>query len=321
MAPLVRALQESGDEVTLTARDHAQTIELARSEWSDVRVIGGSSPGGRLGKMTALMGRANELRAFARTWRPDVAFSHGSYAQIVAARLAGVPSVTMMDYEHQPANHLSFRLAGHVIVPEAFPGAALRKFGARGKVVRFTGYKEELYLDGFRPDPGTTAKLRLDSAKIVAVLRPPPDGALYHRVVNHRFDELLQLACSRSDVTAVVLPRSPHQAQGYVAAGALVPAHAVDGRSLLAAADLAIGAGGTMNREAALLGTPTYTIFAGRLAAVDAELIREGRMVDLRPPAAVPEFVKKRTRDAVTPADRGSRIRETVLRTLREAAG
>ena len=53
-----------------------------------------------------------------------MALSHGSYAQIVAARLARVPAVTMMDYEHQPANHLSFRLARRVIVPATFPEAS-----------------------------------------------------------------------------------------------------------------------------------------------------------------------------------------------------
>jgi ABC-type spermidine/putrescine transport system permease subunit I len=91
-----------------------------------------------------------------------------------------VPLVTMMDYEFQPANHLSFRLARRVIVPEAFPADALRRFGARnGKVVRYPGFKEELYLAGFRPDASVLDELGLDRGGVTAVLRPPPDGALY----------------------------------------------------------------------------------------------------------------------------------------------
>ena len=57
-----------------------------------------------------------------------------------------------------------------------------------------------------------------------------------------------------------------------------VPDGAVDGQSLVAGADLVVSAGGTMNREAVVLGTPVYTTFAGRLGGVDERLIAEGRL-------------------------------------------
>jgi hypothetical protein len=44
------------------------------------------------------------------------------------------------------------------------------------------------------------------------------------------------------------------------------------------AADAVISAGGTMNREAAVLGVPTWTTFAGQLGAVDRWLIEQGRL-------------------------------------------
>ena len=44
----------------------------------------------------------------------------------------------------------------------------------------------------------------------------------------------------------------------------------------MAGADLVVSAGGTMNREAVVLGTPVYTTFAGRLGGVDERLIAEG---------------------------------------------
>ena len=121
--PILRSLRERGDEVVLTARDHAQTVELASKRWPELSVVGGSSPAGRTKKALAIAGRAVALRRVARAERPDVAFSHGSYAQVLAARSAGVPSLVMMDYEHQPANHISFRLAQRVIVPHPFPDA------------------------------------------------------------------------------------------------------------------------------------------------------------------------------------------------------
>ncbi len=316
--PLVNALRERGDQVLLTARDHAQTEQLARRRWPDVRIVGGSSPPGRLKKALSIGARASALRRFARTEQPHVAFSHGSYAQIVAARAARIPAVTMMDYEHQPANHLSFRLARRVIVPEAFPAEALRRFGARpGKVVRYPGFKEQLYLEGFEPDPAVLDELGLDQSRVIAVFRPPPEGALYHRGANERFDEVLDAARRRQEVQVVLLPRTPEQAERY--ADGVFIAEGVDGSSLLALADVVVGAGGTMNRESAILGTPTYTVFGAKLAAVDRELMREGRLRDLREPGTRADLVKKETSPAngSTVADK---IRDLVLATIDQVA-
>lgn len=321
LSPVVSRLRADGHEVVLTVRDHAQTLGLARRNWGTFAVIGGPSPADRLAKGRAIARRAEALRRFAELRKPTVAFSHGSYAQLLAARLTGLPAVTMMDYEHQPANHLSFRLAGNVIVPAVFPDRALRRYGARrAHVVRYPGFKEELYLTDLQPDRAVLNELKLDPERVIVVLRPPPDGALYHRMTNDRFAEILQLAADREAVQAVVLPRSADQARRYAARrGVLVPERPVDGSSLLALADVVVGAGGTMNREAALLGTPTYTVFAGRLGAVDAHLIRSGRMHDLRDPAVEPSFVKKQPY-AIGGPSRAAAILQIIIETIESAS-
>jgi uncharacterized protein len=320
LAPVVERLRGDGHEVVLTARDHAQTVELARARWPDVQVIGGQSPPGRAAKGLQIARRAESLRAFAQRERPDVAFSHGSYAQLVAARAAAVRGVTMMDYEHQPANHLSFRLAQRVIVPQVFPGPALRRFGAARKVVRYPGFKEELYLHGFQPDPSVLHELGLDGSRVIAVFRPPPEGALYHRIANERFDDVLRNALV-AEVQVVLLPRTREQHERYRALDPAVriPERAVDGSSLLALADLTVGAGGTMNRESAILGTPTYTLFAGKLGAVDAELIRLGRLIDLRQVGSTPQFEKKPV--GATSASNAAAIMETLMAPLADVRG
>jgi uncharacterized protein len=318
--PIVRRLQDEGHEVLLTARDHAQTVELATGHWPDLRVVGGRSPGGVGAKGRAIAGRAMELRRLAAAEQPDVAFSHGSYAQLVAARMARVPAVTMMDYEHQPANHLSFRLARVVVVPEAFPAAELRRQGGARKVRRYPGFKEELYLAELEPDPAVLADLGLDPERVIAVFRPAPHGALYHRGENLRFDDLVSQAVGSEGVQAVVLPRSAEQRPHFREHGATVPDHAVDATSLLALADVTIGAGGTMTRESALLGTPTYTVFAGKPAAADRALIEAGRLIDLRQGGSRLEL-RKRT-SPPSPPDRGraDAIAEAVLGAIYEAA-
>src|SRR6267378_2498672 len=193
--PFFRALipefKQRGHQVELTARDYAQTVELARTAGLTPVVIGGHGGGKLAGKAGNLVGRASSLAKWARGRGLDLAISHNSYAQIAAASGLGIKTVTLMDYEHQPANHLAFRLASRVIVPRAFPNSALRRYGAtRGKVKRYEGTKEDVYLADFRPDPAFTETLRslgVAPGDVLVVVRPPAAEALYHRFENELF--------------------------------------------------------------------------------------------------------------------------------------
>jgi predicted glycosyltransferase len=64
-----------------------------------------------------------------------------------------------------------------------------------------------------------------------------------------------------------------------------MPREALDGANLIAAADLVVSAGGTMNREAAALGVPAASIYAGKWAAIDEQLAQDGRLQKLKSPA------------------------------------
>lgn len=279
--PLSRTLRQRGHDLWVTVRDHAQTLPLSRQDWPDAEVVGSASPASRLGKTLGIGGRIVQLAWRAGAEKPDVAVSLNSYAQIAAAKLARVPSVTLMDYEYQPANHLAFRLATRVVVPKVFPDGALARFGASPeRVTRFDGFKEELYLDRTFDLPAWPTER--DPDLIYALFRPPPVGALYHSGDNARFAALVAEAAQRDDVRALVLPRWETQRAAYSRNGLDVPTHVLDGLATLRSIDIFIGAGGTMSREAALLGVEAYTMFAGSLASVDSELIASGRLRDLR---------------------------------------
>jgi predicted glycosyltransferase len=287
--PFFRALipefVSRGHQVEITARDFAQTVELATNAGMMPHVIGGHGGGSITGKAGNLIGRAGALRKWARDRGFDLALSHNSYAQIAAAAALGVKAVTLMDYEHQPANHLAFRLASRVIVPRAFPSAELKKYGASTrKVRRYKGTKEDVYLADFVPDPAfaeTLLGLGVERNDVLVVVRPPAREALYHRFENELFDELLVHLSSHDDVKIILLPRSNAQRADYETrklANLIMPLRALDGANLIAAADVLVSAGGTMNREAAALGVPAVSIYAGKWAAIDQELIDEGRL-------------------------------------------
>jgi predicted glycosyltransferase len=230
--------------------------------------------------------RVRDLARWARGFAADVALSHNSYGQIVAARALGCKVVTAMDYEGQPANHLAFRLAHVVLVPEALRGSRIARQGASRRRVRYyAGFKEELYLGDFSPDPDVVESLGLArNGSPLVVVRTPPSRAAYHRFGNPLFASALE-RLGGSGVRCVALVRHAEQRSAIAALGfanIAVPEHAVDSRSLMYQADLVIGAGGTMTREAALMAVPTYSVFAGEQPAVDRELERQGRLRRLR---------------------------------------
>jgi uncharacterized protein len=282
---LIPEFTARGHQVEITARDFAQTVELATKVGMMPHVVGGHGGGTFRGKAGNLVGRAASLRKWARDRGFDLAVSHNSYAQIAAAAALGIKAVTLMDYEHQPANHLAFRLASKVIVPRAFPAKELRKYGASmRKVHRYQGIKEDVYLADFNPDPDFVRTLRtlgVAAAEKLIVARPPAREALYHRFENELFDELIAHLSSRDQVKTILLPRTDVQRAAYEKrdlSNIIMPQEAIDGANLIAAADLVISAGGTMNREAAALGVPAVSVYAGQWAAIDEELVREGRL-------------------------------------------
>ena len=282
--PLVALLEQRGHEVSISAREFAQTVELLEDAGLPHTVVGPPHAGAsRLAKVRTMASRLHALRSYARGRGFDVALSHASHELPLAARSLRIPSSYAFDYEYARAQHgLGCRAATRVVVPEVIPQERLTRLGARArKVVRYAGLKEEYYLDGFAPEDGVLEALGIDRSRIVVVVRTPPEVSLYHLHGNELFDGVLDRLGRDPSVHAVVLPRTPEQ-RDAIAARALpslvVPDRAVDALSLVALADLVVSAGGTMNREAVALGTPVYTTFSGRLGAVDADLVARGRL-------------------------------------------
>ncbi len=283
---LLKPIAERGNEILITARDFAETVELAALTGLKAETIGAYGGRALSRKAGNLLQRARALKRWARDLSLDLALSHNSYSQLVAARMLGLRSVTLMDYEFQPANHLAFRLATRVIVPAAFPTDSLRKFGAHSeKVCRYDGTKEDVYLADFQPDPDFRERLNalgVGIEDVLVVMRPPARDALYHRFENDLFTELFEWICSQPGVRIILLARNASQQQAYAGCAGtrvILPQQPLDGANLIAASDLVVSAGGTMNREAAALGVPAITTFAGKWAAIDEQLVRENRLV------------------------------------------
>ncbi len=293
MRPVIEQLRADGHEVVVTARDFAQTLALCDRFGIDHEAIGRHRGAGLAGKARGLADRSLALTRYARGRGFDLALGHGSNDITVAAALLRIPCSTTFDYEWATVQHtVNCRLAQTVVVPDLIPAERLYRYGARGKIAAYAGLKEEYYLSDFEPDEGVLAELGLDPALPIAVVRTPPAVSLYHRFENDLFGSVLQ---QLRGTQTVVLPRTEEQrAELADTGGFIVPAHAIDAQSLIAFADLMVSAGGTMNREAVALGTPVFTVFEGRLGAVDERLIADGRLRRLRSPDDV--VLEKRAR-------------------------
>jgi uncharacterized protein len=295
--PIIGVLRGRGHEVMVTARDYAQTLQLLELHDIPHTAFGRHGGASRARKLASLVGRTWRARGIAARGDLGLAFAHGSNDLALAAASLRIPAVNMFDYEFAVQQHnIGCRLARRVMTPDRIPPERLARYGAGPeKLAQFPGLKEEYYLSDFEPDSGIIDRLGVDATRVTVVIRPPPDVSLYHRRANRLFPEVVARLGTHEGVHAIVVPRTEEQrtfVKSLRLPSLIVPDGAIDAQSLIAAADLVVSAGGTMNREAVALGTPVYTTYGGRLGGVDEALIREGRLRPLTSANAI-ELTKR----------------------------
>jgi predicted glycosyltransferase len=158
------------------------------------------------------------------------------------------------------------------------------------RLMKYPGIKEDVYVPRFQPAPGIREEFGVSANHIMVTVRPPASDAHYH---SNESDELFQLTvkhlCQNDRIRIVMLPRNKKQEEAvrqqwsdhFQAARIVIPSRVVDGLNLIWYSDLVISGGGTMNREAAALGVPVYSIFRGKFGAIDRYLCSRQRMVSI----------------------------------------
>lgn len=295
--PIVDELRKRGFDVVLTARDAFQVCDLADQKGIAYQKVGRHYGKNRLAKVTGLFYRALQLAPFAMREKPDIALSHGARSQIIISNLLGIPTVLMADYEF--AQYPPMMKPKWEMVPEVIPDASL--CCSKERIRKYPGIKEDVYVDRMRLDPEFLHKLGISGDSMVITVRPPATEAHYHNPeAEALFTRFMDRACGRDDVRVVLLPRNKRQGETIMAeapqwfenARTVIPKGAVDGLNLLWYSDLVVSGGGTMNREAAALGVPVYSIFRGKTGAIDRHLQEEGRLVMITTAAEVDQNIK-----------------------------
>ncbi len=285
--PIVRELEARGYRVVLTARDAFQVAEMAELKGLRCLRIGRHYGKNRFAKVAGVFLRALQLAPVALREKPILAVSHGARSQIIACNLLGIPTVLLADYEHSrtpPLMRPSWEL-----VPEPIPATSCH---ARPERVRkYPGIKEDVYAWTLEPDSAILESLGCRPGELVIVVRPPATEAHYHNPESEPiFAAVMDRCLEHPNARVILLPRNRRQLEWirgqwprwFDTGRVVVPDRAIDGLNLLWHADLVVSGGGTMNREAAALGVPVYSIFRGPTGAVDQDLERKGRLVMIR---------------------------------------
>jgi len=286
LEPIIRSLRQSGIEVRITAKPQSQTLELAAARGIDVQRVGGGDFSKRWQKITGGGLRALRLAAWAgRGGRPRLLIS-SSMSAGPAAWLLRVPSVALLDYEHKAVRPLALG-AKAVWLPDVLRGTPLPRGAAR--VARyFPGLKENLYLDSWTFDrDAERRRLGVEQSEYLVVARPPASTAHYAVEQSDRMWRTAMRTVLRwPNVRILISPRNQAQAaelsRDQQTDRLRIIEAMIPGPGLVCAADLVLGGGGTMNREAAVLGVPVWSSFCGPTAHIAEGFAGEGRLRWLR---------------------------------------
>jgi predicted glycosyltransferase len=282
--PIIEELKKKGYEVFLTARNSYQVCELLRLHNISCPIVGRHYGKKWILKFLGTALRALQLLPLVMREKPGVAVSHGSRAQILVSSLLGITNVLMFDYEF--TNTTKFLHPDWTFVPEVIPDDRVHQ--KLDRVLRYPGLKEDVYASRLKPDPNVRKLLGIREGELIVTVRPPATEAHYHNPEGEQFlAATLQYLLDQPGGRVVMLPRNGNQESSLRSSWAraiqeqriIIPGQALDGLNLIWNSDLVISGGGTMNREAAALGVPVFSIFRGRMGAVDQYLAKTGRLI------------------------------------------
>jgi uncharacterized protein len=282
--PIISKLTQKGMESIITAREYAQTIELLDLWKMKYQLIGKHAGKNKARKILNLFGRAGELRNFIKGKNISLAVSHGSRTQVMTAKFSGIRSLVMMDYEYTE-NRIFNYLGNYILMPAIIPEKRLKDAGINlKKLMRYNGFKEEIYLQSFKPDSDFRKSLGINDDEILIVIRPPAIVSNYHNINSEKlFLSSVKYFSSFDNAKIILLSRTESDKKlmedSNLISKVIFLEKPVDGLQLLYHADITLSGGGTMNRESALLGTETYSIFGGKRPYID-EYLFENKMLN-----------------------------------------
>jgi uncharacterized protein len=332
LRPVIEELRALGHEVEVTARDYGQTFKLLRMYGMRFHPIGKHWGKNRIMKYLSVLTRGVSLAVFALGRRFDAAFCHGARSLFFATRVLRVPLVVLDDYEHTTVPAFMMRWISMQLAPDVIPADIFERQGLdRRKLCLYPGLKENLYIHDLEPDPSVLTETGMDPSKVLILVRPPATMAHYAVPESEQFFfEIMEYLHSRAEAQILLVPRTAGQKKElerhrreYGWTNVFIPDRVYEGPRMIRSMDLLISGGGTMNREAAALGIPTYSIYQGPIGAVDRSLMESGRLEhvsEMQSVRNIPMVKRSVSREAYG-KEHGARARSLIVGKIIECAG
>ncbi len=293
--PVIKEVKKLGFDVLVTARVYGYLEGVLRL--LDVKFkIAGFHHVSLKEKLISSIKRMEALFRMVKDKGVGAVVSKASPEAVRVGFGLSLPVVTVYDNEHnEPQCRLTFPLSSSLIVPEVFPGDKLNLYGgALARTVKFKGVCEVAHLKGFKPNIKVLKEVGVKKGERFIVFRSPPYTSSY--LLSYKSDNLAGILSmlKKARVKVLLFPRSSLEekiARRVFKDEVVVVGKAVDTLSLYFFSSLVISGGGTMCREAALLGVPSISFFPGEPPAVNRLLEKKGLLVHAKSPIEVKEWV------------------------------
>ena len=282
----------------ISSREYAEIQKLLNKLHIENKVIGRHYGGLIINKMLGLIIRNTSL--FFKVPKFDISLSHGSVNSIHVAKMRLKRVINFTDNEKASfGNKISFRFVDYLITPTAISVDSLVKQGAKEEnVIQYNGFKEDVYVADFRPDPNFLDDLPFDD---FITIRPEALQAAYVSKNAKTIVPQLLSEFVKENVNVLYLPRYPEDkayAKGYD--NVYIPPEPLNGLDVCYYTKAVLTGSGTFAREAACMGTPAVSFFPEILLAVDQKMVNDSRMFHSRDPKEIVRYVlnsKKRKVD------------------------
>lgn len=278
------------DSIFLTSRQKSETIELLKQYQMENTVAGRDYTISSL-KVFGILARTANLIFTLPPFDISISMQNGMSALVSKARHKTSILFDDNDYRNFIDNmslQLSIKaqsLANHYIVPKSCYDNFLY-FIPEERLIYFNGYKEDISISGFKPNPDNVKDIPFDD---FIVIRPEALDALY--VKGETIVDELITNFSKEHINIVLLLRDKSLNNVYPD-NVYVPQEAMNGLDLCYYSQAVLTGSGTMAREAACMEVPAVSFFPGeRLLSVDQQLVNDEKMIHSRDPEEIVEYV------------------------------
>ncbi len=249
-----------GCEYLITSKGLSESTDLLRKLNVKFMEIGRYATGGLKDKLLAYAERVKSLLDIVLEFKPDVLISFSSPEAIRVAFGLSIKALTMNDSPHSyHVGRLTFPLSWRIIYPEAIPRVDMLQLGAsQAALVPYEGVDEVAWVKDFLKHNSHHKR------EYAVFIRPEESKASYllgkeNSIAIALIDTILDMGAK-----VFVKPRYIYQYRALkerYGSKIIIMENTVDTLRLFTKLSLVITGGGTMAREAALLGTPSLSTF------------------------------------------------------------